>query len=170
MPDNQELIWVDKDFAERWKELTKARATREQQLVVFDEYVKGVTDYVRKDFKANLEGLGEDAAMFTGLMLKVKQAFEKAKNEQLNATYELWEKFEAEIPSTKEKVDKILQALDPLEKKLTSINALIGKISTYNIDKLNESLSMMASLYGANREMVEFLVVNFGKEKNKDGQ
>jgi len=34
---------------------------------------------VKRDFAASLEGLEEDAAIFTGLMLKVKQAFEKGK-------------------------------------------------------------------------------------------
>jgi hypothetical protein len=121
-----------------------------------------ISDTIRRDFRDNLEGLEEDAAMFTGLMLKVKQAFEKAKNAHLSASYELWEKFEQEIPSTTKKVESLLHILDPLEKKLTSINALMGKISTYNIDRLNESLSLLASLHGANREMVEFLVKNFG--------
>lgn len=164
MPENQELVWVDKDFAAKINALTTKKATRDQQEKVFDEYMKGVTESIQRDFRASLEGLDEDATIFTGLMLKVKQAFEKAKNEHLVASEELWEKFEAEIPSTRDKVQKLVDILDPLTKKLTEINSLIGKINTWDINKLNESIALLASSYGKNKEMVEFLVTHFGKD------
>ena len=163
MDNHEESIWVSKEFAERWKKVTTEVSNREQQEKVFDEYIKTVTDKVRDDFKCNLESLEEDAAMFTGLMLKVKQTFGKAKDEHLDASYELWEKFEAEIPSVNKKIDLLLKTLRPLKDELTEINKLVGQISTYDIDRLINSVDALSNSYGKNAEMVAFLVNNFGK-------
>ncbi len=161
--DKDELIWVDKEFAEKWKALKTAQSTREQQEAVFNEYMNKVSEKVREDFKTSLDSLEEDAAMFTGLMLKVKKAFEKAKDEHLTASYDLWEKFENEIPPTKEKIDKIVNLLTPLEKQLNTINELLRKINTNDLNRFIESLALLSNTYGKNKEMVEFLVKHFGK-------
>lgn len=163
--DDKELIWVDKDFAEKWKIITNEKNKREEREKVFDEYLKGVTEEIQKDFECVLDGLEEDAAIFTGMMLKTKQSFEKAKNEHLEASYELWDKFEKEIPSTKEKTEKLLQVLTPIKGELTAIDSLLSKINTYNLDKFIESLSLLSGAYGKNKEMIEFLVKHFGEEK-----
>jgi len=162
--EKKELIWVSKEFSEKWKKLEAEEATRETQNAVFDQYVKSVTDQVAKEFKVNLESLDEDAAIFTGLMLKVKQAFEKAKNEQLDASYALWEKFDAEIPLVSKKVASIVASLKPLKDELTEINALISKVNTHDIDRLNESVSTLAGTYGKHKEMIQFLIKNFNTQ------
>jgi len=161
----EEIIWVDAELAKKWNALKDRGATKDQQEVLFNEYMKTVTDTARREFQCQLEGLEEDAAIFTGLMLKVKQSFEKAKNEHLAASYDLWEKFEADIPSTRKKVEAIVSELEPLRKQLAAINDLLGKINTYNIDRLGESISHLGSTYGVHREMIDFLVKNF---KNKE--
>jgi hypothetical protein len=105
--------------------------------------------------------LEEEAAMFTGLMIKVKQTFEKTKNEQMDASYALWEKFEAEIPSTNKKVASIIAVLVPLEKQLRTINDLLSKINTFDIDRFSNSLAGLAAHTGRSKEMLDFVVKNF---------
>jgi hypothetical protein len=162
--DREELVWVDKEYAEKLKKLITEKATREQHVQVFDEYIAKVNGTIRRDFEANLESIEEDAAIFVGLMLKTRQAFEKAKSEQLLATEEIWEKFEKEIPSIRTKTQTIIDTLKPLEAELKTLNDLLGKISTYNIDKLITSISNLSNACGTNKQMIEFLVTNFGKE------
>ena len=161
MKEKTELIWVSKEFAEKFKKMTDENATIEQQNKALDDYLESICVQVKKDFKENLESLDEDAAIFTGLMLKVKQAFGKAKDEHLAASYELWEKFENEIPSVNKKIGVILDTLKPLKDELKEINDLIGKIKTYDIDEFTSSLDLLSSAYGKQKEMVEFLVKNF---------
>lgn len=163
MSDNKELVWVEKEFAEKYKALEGKKETREMQIAVFEEYMNKVQSQARSDFKANLETLDEDSAIFSGLMLKVKQSFEKAKNEQLDASYAIWEKFDLEIPNINKKTGNIIKELTPLKSQLTEINELMGKIQTYNLDKLLESMQKLRSLYGDQKEMFEFLVNNFKK-------
>jgi archaellum component FlaC len=161
MEDKQELIWVSKEMAEKWESMTAKQTTRDEQEKVLNDYMETVLVKVREEYKSNLESLEEDALVFTGLMLKVKQAFGKAKDEHLNASYELWEKFEADIPSVTKKTEAIIKVLKPLKDELTEINGLIGKISVWEIDKLTQAVGCLADTYGRNKEMVEFLVKNF---------
>lgn len=153
----KELVWVTKDQAERFNAVTND----ENRYSAFEDYLKQVSDETRREFKANFENLEEDVAIYTGLMLKVKQAFEKAKNEQLNASYVMWEQFEKEIPSIRQKTASILEELEPLETKLKNINELMGKIRTWEMDKVIETVEKLSSLYGNQKEMIEFLVRNF---------
>ena len=161
--DNQELVWVDKEFAERLKVFETAANKRELEIEAFDEYIEGVKKTSVRDFKANFESLEEDVAVYKGLMLSVKQAFEKTKNEQLNASYELWEKFEADLPSVTKKTENIIKQLSPFVESLTKIKDLIAQIDVWGIDQLSESINMISSLHGENKEMFEFLVQNFSK-------
>lgn len=163
MSDNKELVWVEKEFAEKYKALEGKKETREMQIAVFEEYMNKVQNQARSDFKANLETLDEDAAIFSGLMLKVKQSFEKAKNEHLDASYALWEKFEKEIPDVRTKIQKITETVTPLKKELEDVNALLAKINTYDLDRVIEAISKLHNMYGTSREMVDFLVNNFKK-------
>lgn len=165
MSNNEELIWVEKDFAAKYQILHSEQGKNEERIAALDEYINKIKEQSRSNFKANLESLEEDVAIYTGLMLKVKQAFGKAKDEQLNVSYELWEKFDKDIPSVKEKVDNIVSTLDPLQKKLETINALLGKIRTYEMDKVIESVEKLSSLYGKQKDMIDFLVSNFKEQE-----
>jgi chromosome segregation ATPase len=162
---NKELIWVEKEFAERYKVLESDKTKNDQRCKALDEYIDKISKSSREDFKANLEALEEDAAIYTGLMLKVKQAFGKAKDEALEASYTLWEKYDEERPRVSKKINEFCDMLDPLEKKLNSINSQLGKIQTYNIDKLIETMQKLSCLYGDSREMFDFIVNNFRKEE-----
>jgi len=165
MSDNKELIWVEKEFAERYKVLESDKSKNEQRCKALDEYISKISETSKSDFKANLESLEEDVAIYTGLMLKVKQAFGKAKDEALEASYALWEKFDEEKPSVRKKVSDFCDMLDPLEKKLNSINDALGKIRTYNIDRLVESMQKLTGLCGESRDMFDFIIKHFGKEE-----
>jgi len=165
----QELVWVEKELAEKHKAIFSDKGKIEERKKVFEEYLEKVQNSSRQEFKAQLAGLEEDAAMYTGLMLSVKKTFEKAKNEQLTASYELWEKFEAELPSTSQKVEKLIKALNPLVKKVEELNGVMAKLQTYNIDKVADSVTRLSAMTGKNKEMVEFLINHFDGTKPQKG-
>ena len=165
--DNKELIWVEKEFAEKFKILEKDASKNEQRIEALDEYMKTVSDKSKREFKSNLESLDEDVAIYTGLMLRVKQAFEKAKDEQLSASYALWEKFDAELPKVDEKIDTLIKTIQPLEEKINNLNDMLSKIQTYNIEKLVTAIKGASDLYGQDKKMFEFLIKNFKEKKEK---
>src|SRR4030042_6696620 len=110
----KELIWVEKEFAEKYKILESDKNKNEERCKVLDEYIEKISESSRKDFKANLESLEEDAVIYTGLMLKVKQAFGKAKDTALEASYTIWEEYNKEQPNINKKIKDLCELLDPL--------------------------------------------------------
>jgi len=158
---DEELIWVDKEFALKYNVLKEDKTKREEQIKMFNEYMENIQLKARQEFKVQFESLEEDAAIYKGLMLNVKQAFEAAKNEQLKASYDLWDQFDKEIPNIEEKTQKIIDVLTPLVKQLTQVNDLLGKISTYQFEKVINTVQTMTNLYGESKDMVEFLVNNY---------
>ena len=159
----KEIIWVGKEFAEEFKAYEGEANQAELQKKALDDYLETVTEEAKRDFRVSFESLEDDVAIFKGLMTTVKLAFEKAKNEQLNASYGLWEKFEDEIPSVKLKTEQMIETLSPLCEKLNEVDSLFKKIKTFEIDRLYESIKNISDLYGKNKEMVEFLLKNLKK-------
>lgn len=164
--NDKELIWVEREFAEKYKVLESERSKNEERIKTLDEYIDKIKDESKRDFKSNLESLEEDVAIYTGLMLKVKQAFGKAKDEQLNASYDLWESFDKEIPNITKKINEILEKLNPLEEKINKINSISEKIRTWNIDRLSESIVKISSLYAQDDKLIKFLLENYSDLKS----
>ena len=165
MSDKDELIWVEKDIADRIKATQTAVNRREEQLKIFNEYIDSLSERTRKEFRASMEGLDEDSQMFTGLMLRVKQTYEKTLNEQNTALWEVWENFEKEMPKEREKVQKMLDVLRPLLDMLKQVNTEIGKINTWNADKFLETLRALNQCSEKNQDMIKFLVQNYREGK-----
>lgn len=163
--DDKELVWVEKEFAKKYQALEKDANKNAERLAVFNEYMETVKEKSREDFKTQLGSLEEDAAIYTGLMVQVKQSFEKAKNEQLEASYALWEKFEKEIPSIHDKIKTITDKLKPLQESITTLNDLWAKVNTWDMDKVVSTIKELSSLYGTQKDMVDFLVKNFKQKK-----
>jgi len=161
MTTTKRHIYVDEEFADKFELLQKEANTRDQQEKVFNEYFDKLNKKIQSDFQCNLESIEENAAMCTGLMLKVKQAFTKAADEHLKSSYEVWENYDKELPSIKDKTQKMINVLTPLKNEPTEINTLISKINTWDIDKLIKTIGCLSDMYGKNKEMVEFLVNNF---------
>jgi archaellum component FlaC len=163
MMEEKELIWVPKDFAEQHKELMADKTRRDEQLKVFNDYMKSVKDSSARGFRANLESLEEDAAMYTGLMIKVKKTFESAKDEQMSASYDLWERFEKELPATSEKIDAITSLIKPLVGKIETLNKELQKINTFEINRIVDAIHSLSGLSGESKSMIDFLIDNFQK-------
>jgi chromosome segregation ATPase len=158
MDNKEELIWVDADFAERWKALKSKKAIREEREKIFDAYCDKVTSQVRDDFKVNLESIEEDAAMFEGLMIKVKKAFEKTKNEYMEASEALWEKFDKEIPSIQKNIDRLTGLVDPLTKQLDTITQKFHTINTYHLKQVVELIQLVSGLTDKNKDILELIL------------
>ncbi len=157
----KDLIWVEKQFAEKYKELESEKADRDIKNKVLEEYMESVLDASKRDFRANLDALEEDAAMFSGLMISVKKRFEDAKDEALNASYTMWENYEKEKDDIVKKINSIKNELIPLQENINDINESLSKINTYNLDKVADAVSKMEHMYNSNQKMFKFLVDNF---------
>lgn len=159
MPEKEkEFVYLPKELAEKIKQIQDSK--------VIESIIIDYIDESKREIQANLENLDDDVIKYKGLMLKAKKAFEDAKNEQLTASYALWEKFEDERPNTTEKIESIVNLLNPLVNKLEEVNSLMAKVNLYDLEKFLKILSEISNLVGYNgqtAELLKFLFENFKK-------
>jgi hypothetical protein len=129
-----------------------------------NEYLSTISQTSKDDFKCNLDVIEEEAAIYAGLMLKVRQAFGKAKDSALDASYTIWEEFDKEMPNIDNKISHITDSLNPLCAKLTEINALLSKINVYDFDRLLKTIQAISNLDIKSQKIIEFVVENYNKD------
>jgi hypothetical protein len=151
----KDLIWVPKNVADEYKKMESDAG----QLEFIEKYI----EETRKDLKLDLDNFEDDVIKYRGLMLKAKETFRKAKEEELQANYDLWENFEMEKPAISEKINSIVNLLDPLKNELNEISGILKKIDLYELQNLEKTLNSIHNLYGDNKAMVEFLMLNYKK-------
>jgi len=157
---SEEMIWVDSDLAKEYNSLKGELEKRK----MFDDHMKTVKQSIQSEYKTQLESLDDDTVIFRGMLLKAKKAFTDVKVEYVESSYEVWEKFENELPSVRGKVSELTETLNPLKESLTEINDLLKKIDTYGIEKVLDVIERITILYGENKEMVKFLINNFKRD------
>jgi archaellum component FlaC len=158
--DENEIVWLPKKLAEQVKEVTDEKR-KELLILRFIEDSK-------IDLQASLESLDEDVVRYKGSMIRARKAFEEAKNEQLNANYELWKKFDAELPSVEAKVQTLTKKLHPLKKELEEIKELMNGIRDYDIKLLLELVKNLHSYLNYDSDtskILRFLFENYKKEQ-----
>lgn len=154
--EKKELVWVPARFKKEFEAIDDEG--KKEYLIL--QYIQEA----KNDLKYSIESLDDDVASFKGSMIKVRKAFEEAKNEQLTANYELWEKFDKELPSVTRKIDILNDKLTPLIKNFGIIEEKIGKIRTWEIDKLLELVEKLDSYLSYNNDtskILKFLFENY---------
>ena len=163
--ERKELVWVEAEFAELYNKATSEQTSREERLKLFNEYIETVSNESREEYKSNLKCLEEDLAIYNGLMLQVKQSFEKAKHAHLEAAVQIWSDFDKQLPDLRSKVQQITDVLKPLKNLIEDLNNSIANINTNGIDNMIDTVKQLSSLYGTSKDMIDFLVNNFTNKK-----
>lgn len=159
----RDYVYVDKRLAERMAAFDVIGEGKEDAI---NEFIEKIREETRRDYQTTLESMEEDAALYAGLMLKVKKSFEKTKNESLSAHYQMWEQYDSERESIRRKVEGVVKELQPITRELEKISELMQRVNTYPFSKLVEAMSAMNGLYGEGKEMFEFLVKHFGEQND----
>ncbi len=154
--EEREIVWLPKSLAKKVKDNTDEKLVEQEILKYLDDS--------RKDVRRSLEILEEDVVSYRALMVKARQSFEKAKNEQLDASYKLWEKFDKEMPKLSEKIKTLEEKLSPVKETVDGLEESLKNMSTYRIKDLVELIEKLDSILTAGGEtgkMVRFLLKEY---------
>ncbi|RLC30414.1 hypothetical protein DRH13_04380 [Candidatus Woesebacteria bacterium] len=154
---------TDEETAKKFKSFESAENKRELQSTALNEYMEKVSDKSKEDFKVNLECLEESAAVYVGLMVQVRQKFEKAKNEQLETSYALWEEWDNERPNVEKKIKAITDSMIPLKNSIDEINKGIDGINLHRLEKILELVDKFNGMSDSSKEVMKFLIENFNQ-------
>jgi chromosome segregation ATPase len=157
--EERDLVWLPVKLAKQVKGLQDNG----------EEYEKIIISYIdasKREVQANLESLEEDLLQYRGLMVKAKQEFKKAKDEQLEASYALWQEFDKELPNTREKVETLKNELQPIKDQVDELSQSLNSISTYQIKDFLEvlqSISQYLSYDSDTGKMLKYLMETYKK-------
>lgn len=99
----------------------------------------------------NIQALDMEEAIlrYRADMLNFRDSFKKAKDEELNATYSLWEKYEEDIKSLKTKVNESVLALKPLSETLNQVANRLAQVKRNDAVESFNSIMTMVEKYEA---------------------
>lgn len=155
--EERDLVWLPKSLAGKIKEVQDVRAIEAEIL----KYV----EQTKNSLKLDTESMDEEIIQYRAYMIKARNSFEQAKNEELEAFYAIWEKYDQDISKIRVQVTKAKEELKPLLEELKTVKKEIQTVETWGFERLGEAIQKLSSLYGENKEMFMFLVKNYKKEQ-----
>ncbi len=164
MEEEKKYVYVTKSLADK---IESAQSDR-TKLTIIEDYIRES----KNEIKSNLESLEEDVVIYKGLMIKAKEAFREVKEEQLTASYKVWEKFDEEMRSVSESVKIAKEKIIPLKKEIQEVNELLRECSTYNLKELLsiiKEISSELSYDSKTGDILKFLFKEYKKPPTPSG-
>lgn len=154
----KEYVFIPKKLAEKIKDLESDKQ--------MEDTIIGYYNQSRRELQGELDCLDEDVIQYKANMMKARQAFREAKEEQLDANYELWEKFDADIKGVSAYVAKATSQLQPLKAELSQLKELMNQIDKWEIEKLVGLIDKLnSSFYGETGNILKFLFENYKSQR-----
>ena len=120
----------------------------------------------KKELSIQLDEMDEDIIQYKAAMIDARKKFKAAKEEMLEANYAMWEEFDEQKKSIRSKAEEVVEELKPLTEKLSEIVVLINSIEKWKIEGFLETINKIKdSLYGENKNIIEFLVKNYKRNE-----
>lgn len=161
MEEEKEIVWLPKSLAKKLKDNTEK--SMEEELIL--KYI----DDSKKDIGYSLESLDEDVLRFKASMIRAKNAFKEAKDEQLEANYKLWEDYDKDLSVVREKMDSLKNLIKPVREEVENLNEEINKIRVWDIKELLDTLGTISSILSYDNEqsrVIKYLFENYKPKAN----
>lgn len=155
MNNEKDLIWLPKQLAQKIKDVEDVKKLEAEIISYCQE--------VEQSLKTDVECMDDTIIQFKANLIKAKTEFKKAKDEELDAMYKLWEDYDVELSKTRKQVETAKASLEPLKKELQEVKALIQGFDTWGMKDLFETVKNFTDLWGRNKEVFEFLMKNYQK-------
>lgn len=156
----REIVWLPKSIADKVKDIDSVQAIEAEIL----KYVENI----KSDTRVSIEGIDDDIVQFRAAMIKARNSFKQAKEEELTSNYELWEKFENDLIPIRNKIQSLRDEIKPLKTDLEALRKDIDGVSSWQVKELLENLEKIRSLmYGESGSILKFLFENYKKPKTE---
>jgi len=153
----KDLVWLPKSLCQLISNVQDEAVVRESIM----KYVEETKAYLKDDIKI----FEDEILSYRASMDKIKIALREAKEEQLNALYTLWDKFENDINKIKDFVKTAKDELNPLQQELENLKKLMDSIDNWGIKNFLELIkSINSNYYGETKTIIDFLLLNYKKK------
>jgi hypothetical protein len=126
------MVWIDEALASKLEIVNDVAKLKTDGDI--DKVIKMLTD----DTNTMAECLDENALRFKLHAQQTRDNYEKVIKEEIEKTYELWEKCEDLRADVRKKIDNFIPAFNAISNELGKLNKSMENINTYKIEKLIE--------------------------------
>jgi len=154
--EKKELVWLPADLAKKVKDLTDARQ-------IENEILKYVSDF-KLSLRTDMEQVDEEIIRYKASMIKAKQMFREACEEQMTEFENLWATHADDLAAIKRKAEQIKQAITPVKNELQDLKAEMQSVNKWDIEGLLnivEKLSNHLGYDGRTANILKFLFENY---------
>ena len=127
-----DLVWLPVSLVKKINDLQDTRGVEKEILSYIEE--------TKIDLRIGIESIDEDILLYRAQMIKARDAFKAAKNEELEGLYALWEGFDKERCKLGNMVKEAKNAIAPLRTELVGLRQEIenvnSSIDSLKVDKL----------------------------------
>lgn len=163
---DKELLWVEKEFAEKVKQAESVSA----QASVVDE----ILQYKKRNMEYELQELEENMLVFKSVCLNFRKELDKVadlEDEKLQTiidrTCDIHSKVKQQSKEIAKGLQPITETLNNLESKLNKLSDKIDGINLYKVSNLLNSLERINTLDENSKDMFKFLVQSYTKTEGE---
>jgi hypothetical protein len=137
MMENQELMFVDKQIADRIKNLENV-----DQI----EVINKILEERKQDMRLDMENLESDMLQFKVFAMKYRKELEEVYKDQQDKAYKLWEKYNEELPRIQAAIQPVIDEVNKLTVVVDTLNNKLEKITSWEVDKLSKLIDSLRTL------------------------
>ena len=146
------MVWIDESLAAKLEIVNDvAKLKTDGDL---DKVIKMLTD----DTNTMAECLDENALRFKLHAQQTRDNYEKVVKEEVDKTYELWEKCEDLRADVRNKIDTFIPVFKSVNSELDKLNQSMANINTYRIEKLIELVYKFKEMSEEDKNMLAKLL------------
>lgn len=145
------MIWIEEDLAAKLEIINDVVKIKNEDI---DKIIKKLAD----DTSTMSECLDENVLRFKLHAQQVRDNYEKVVNEEIEKTYDLWEKCEELRKETKGKITNLLPVITEVNSQLEKLDKSINKVNTYGIDRLIEVVDKFKRIPDDEKDMIAKLL------------
>jgi hypothetical protein len=135
--ENQELMFVDKQIADRIKNLENV-----DQI----EVINKILEERKQDMRLDMENLESDMLQFKVFAMKYRKELEEVYKDQQDKAYKLWEKYNEELPRIQAAIQPVIDEVNKLTVVVDTLNNKLEKITSWEVDKLSKLIDSLRTL------------------------
>ena len=122
------------------------------------ENIQELIDKITKDTALMEECLDDKILAFKLHSKKVRDEYEKAVNEAIEKTENIWDKCEEKIKESQPTINKTNREITELLKTVNHLNECLGNVSFYKIEKLLELVEKFNKMSDSDRAVLTKLI------------
>lgn len=146
------MVWIDETLAAKLEIINDvAKLKTDGDL---DKVIKMLTD----DTNTMAECLDENALRFKLHAQQTRDNYEKVVKEEIDKTYELWEKCDDLRDDVRNKIDTFIPTFKSISNELDKLKQSMDTINTYKIERLLELVDKFKEMSEEDKDMLAKLL------------